>query len=311
MGPLTLFTNIFSRHSLKPIQYPGRCLRKRLNTNQCQRCVSSCPSGAVTINDRGIVYIEEKCTGCMSCTATCPQDAFESEYGLNELIHACKGGSNIVISCARQKQTGPDEIVLPCVGILSKQVLSAIFIINSKAVVINLSGCAGCCNQVVSESFVKNYKQITDGLATVRTAKTILIHNKEQLRDVIVDRRLYLTNIGKFATRFTKKNFAINKATQPDKKETTRRIPLKVRLLKNLVAELETHSRIQILELFSQQLSINDNCTLCPLCKGICPTGAIQIERSEGCKKLKFNPLDCSGCGLCVEFCKKNALSIN
>ncbi len=310
MGPVTLFTDIFSKLTLNPIQYPGRCLRKRLNTNQCQRCVNSCPSGAVTLNDREIELNKEKCTGCMSCTATCPQDAFESEYDLNELIQACKGGSNIVISCARQKQTGPDEIVLPCVGILSKHVLPAIFIINSKSLVINLSGCAGCCNQVVSDSFVNNYKEITEGLAKIRTAKTILIHNEEQLRDVIVDRRLYLANIGKFATRLTKKRFAINKGTQPDKKETTRRIPLKVRLLKDVVAELETHSRIRFLELFSKQLSINDNCTLCPLCKGICPTGAIQIERSEGCKKLKFNPLDCSGCGLCVEFCKKNALSI-
>jgi len=310
MGPLTLFTNIFSEPSLIPIQYPGRCLRKRLNSNQCQRCVSSCPSGAVTINDREIVLNEEKCTGCMACTAACPQDALESEYDLNDLVHSCKGDSDIVITCIRQKQTGSDEIILPCVGILSKQVLSAIFFINSKSVVINVSGCAGCCNQKVSDSFVHKYRQITEVLAEARTAKTILIHNEEQLHDIIVDRRLYLTNIRKFATTVTKKSFATNRVTQPDKQETTRRIPLKVRLLKKLVAELETESRIKILELCGQQLSINDNCTVCPLCKGICPTGAIQIERSEGCKNLKFNSLDCSGCGLCVEFCKKDALSI-
>lgn len=281
-----------------------------MNSNQCQRCVSSCPSGAVTFNDREIVFNEEKCTGCMACTAACPQDALESEYDLNDLVHSCKGDSDIVISCIRQKQTGPDEIILPCVGLLSKQVLSAIFLIKSKSVVINVSGCAGCCNQEVSDSFLHNYRQITEVLAEVRTAKTILIHNEEQLHDIIVDRRLYLTNIRKFATTVTKKSFATNKVTQPDKQETTRRIPLKVRLLKKLAAELETESRIKILELFGQQLSINDNCTVCPLCKGICPTGAIQIERSEGCKNLKFNSLDCSGCGLCVEFCKKNALSM-
>ncbi len=310
MGPLTLFTNIFSEPSLNPIQYPGRCLRKRLNTNQCQRCVSSCPSGALALNAREILFIEEKCTGCMSCTAACPQDAFESEYDLNELVRACKSGSNVVISCARQKQTGPDEIVLPCVGILSKQVLSAIFFIDSKSVAINVSGCDGCCNQVVSDRFINDYRQIAEVLAEVKITKTILIQNEEQLHDIIVDRRLFLTNIRKFATTVTKKSFATNRATLPYEKETTRRIPLKVRLLKKLIAELETEARIKILELFSQQLSINDNCTVCPLCKGICPTGAIQIERSEGGKKLKFNPLDCNGCGLCAEFCKKDALLI-
>lgn len=247
----------------------------------------------------------------MSCTAACPQDAFESEYDLNELVRACKSGSNVVISCARQKQTGPDEIVLPCVGILSKQVLSAIFFIDSKSVVINVSGCAGCCNQVASDVFINVYRQISEYLAEVITTKTILIHNEEQLHDIIVDRRLYLTNIRNIVTNVTKKSIGFNRNVQSNEKETARRIPLKVRLLKSLVAELETESRKKILELFSQQLSINDNCTVCPLCKGICPTGAIQIERSEGCKKLKFSPLDCNGCGLCVEFCKKDALSIS
>lgn len=310
MGPLTFFTNIFSEPSLNPILYPGRCLRKRLNSNQCQRCVSGCHSGAVILNDREIVFIEEKCTGCMSCTATCPQDAFESEYDLNELVRACKGGSNIVISCARQKQTGPDEIILPCVGILSKQVLSAIFFINSNSVAINVTGCAGCCNQKVSDNFVDDFKQISKFIAEVITTKAVLINNDKQLGDIIVDRRLYLTNIKNIVTNVAKKNIDRNRTVQPDESETTRRIPLKVQLLKSVIAQSDSESRKKIMELFSQQLSINDNCTVCPLCKGICPTGAIQIERSEGGKKLKFNPLDCNGCGLCVEFCKKEALSI-
>ena len=310
MGPLTLLTNIFSDPSLLPVQYPGRCLRRRLNTNQCQRCVSSCPSGAVTLNDREIVVNEKKCTGCMACTAACPQDALESEYDLNELVHSCRGDSSIVISCARQKQAGPHEIVLPCVGILSKQVLSAILLMNSKSVVVNVSGCAGCCNQVASDNFIKDYSLITECLAERITTKTTLIHNKEQLHDIIVDRRLYLTNIRNIVTLVTKKKLAFNPTVQPDEKDTTRRIPLKIRLFKNLVAELDSEARKKLLKLFCPQLSINENCTVCPLCKGICPTGAIQIERAEGSKNLQFNSLDCSGCGLCVEFCKKNALSM-
>lgn len=310
MGPLTLFTNIFSEPSLNPIQYLGRCLRRRLNTNQCQRCASSCPSDAIAIDGHEIVLNEEKCTGCMACVAACPQDALESEYDLNELVHSCKGDSDIVITCIRQKQTGPNEIVLPCVGILPKQALSAVFINNSKSVVINVSGCTGCCNQVVLDSFLSDYGQVTESLAEIISTKTTLVNTEDQLHDIIVDRRLFLTNFRKFAATFTKKSFVTNSVSLPDKKETTRRIPLKVRLVKNLVADLEAEARVKILELFSQQLSINDNCAVCPLCKGICPTGAIQIERSEGCKKLKIYPLDCSGCGLCVEFCKKNALSI-
>jgi len=310
MGPLSVFTNIFSEPSSYPLQYPGRCLRKRLNTNQCQRCVRSCPSGAVTLNDREIVFVEEKCTGCMACTAVCPQDALESEYDIKELVHLCKGDADIVITCIRQKQSGPDEIILPCIGILSKQVLSAIFLKNSKSVIINVAGCAKCCNQKVSDNFVNEYKLLAEVFVKVKTSKISLNYNDQQLHDIIVDRRLYLTNIKKFATTVTKKSITTNRTTLPEKKETTRRIPVKVRLLKNLVAELETESRKKIFELFCKQLSINDECTFCPLCKGICPTGAIQIERSEGGKKIKFNPLDCSCCGLCVEFCKKNALSI-
>jgi NAD-dependent dihydropyrimidine dehydrogenase PreA subunit len=246
----------------------------------------------------------------MACTAVCPQDAFESEYDLHEIVRVCEGGSNVFISFVRQKQIGPDEIVFPCVGILSKQALSAILLINSKSVVINVSGCAGCCNQVVSNNFLSDYKQVTEFLAEVISTKTILVNTEDLLHDVIVDRRLYLTNIRKFTATVTKKGFGTHRATLSDKKVTTRRIPVKVQMVKRVIERSDVESRKKILELFRQQLSINDNCTACPLCKGICPTGAIQIERYEKGKKLKHNSLDCNGCRLCIEFCKKNALSI-
>lgn len=310
MGPLTLFTNIFSEPSLIPVLSMGRCLRKRLNTNQCQRCIESCPSAALTVNDREIVLNEDKCTGCMACTSACPQDALESEYDVNEVVRSCKGDSDLVFSCVRQKQTGPDEIVLPCVGILSKQALSAIFFNKSKSVAINVAGCGKCCNQKVSATFVNEYRLLAEVFSEVKTSKIVLIHNDQQLRDIIVDRRLYLTNIRNIVTKVTKKSIAYKRTTQPDEKKTTRRIPVKVQLLKDVIAQSDSQARIKILGVFSRQLSINDNCTVCPLCKGICPTGAIQLERSEGGKKLHFNSLTCSGCGLCVEFCKKDALSI-
>jgi MinD superfamily P-loop ATPase len=45
----------------------------------------------------------------------------------------------------------------------------------------------------------------------------------------------------------------------------------------------------------------NDRCTGCGLCRELCRRNAISED-------YKVNPIDCEGCGVCVYFCPENAI---
>ncbi len=311
MVSLSLFTKMFSENPPLVDLLAERCLRKRLNTNQCRRCLDTCPSGALSLNGREIVLNQATCSGCMSCVTSCPQDALTCNYDLDELLCTLQKDSNSLVSCVRQTQHQPDEIIVPCVGIFSKQMLTAIVTVGCGSVTFNVIDCSECCNRDVATIFMADCQIVLETLSHIHQSELVLAHQNKQLQKNGVGRRVYLTNIRNIITEAGKKSFASDRKTPTEEKRTGRRVPYKTRLISNLIISLEKESRKNILSLFAKSLSVDEECTCCPLCKGICPTGAIKIVRSEEGKKLQFEMLDCSGCGLCVEFCKDGYLSLD
>jgi ferredoxin len=57
-------------------------------------------------------------------------------------------------------------------------------------------------------------------------------------------------------------------------------------------------------------LTVNTECNFCGACAGMCPTGALKNTREGEMKRLQFDWARCSGCGLCLEFCRKKALTL-
>lgn len=310
MGPLSIFAHSLSASPSQPIFYSQRCLRSRLNTNQCQRCLECCPSNALSVDKRKICLDIDQCTGCMNCVAACPQDALVSDFDLDGWLSSFQAEADVVVSCMHQAQNHPDEKIVPCVGILSKQVLVALLLSNCRSVTFNLVGCEGCCNQSASEVFLVDYKQLNKELSDLDVTKMVLVEKKEHLLNHKMNRRSYLAKICDIAVDATKQRFLSKQVAPLAEPKSSRRVPFKTQLLKKVLTNVHGNSQKKILGLFGHNLSINENCNCCPLCKGICPTGAIKIDRSDQGKILRFEILDCSGCELCVEFCKKNALSL-
>ena len=89
-----------------------------------------------------------------------------------------------------------------------------------------------------------------------------------------------------------------------------RRVPYKVKLVKELLKYLDQKKKDFVSSLCLYQVQVSDSCNVCPLCKGICPTGAIKIEKIDQEKILVIDNTLCSGCGLCVTFCKNDALRL-
>ncbi|MCK4434928.1 4Fe-4S binding protein, partial [Candidatus Bathyarchaeota archaeon] len=53
----------------------------------CNVCVSICPFGAISKNEKGVAQIDEElCKGCGICSAHCPENAITMERLTNEQI---------------------------------------------------------------------------------------------------------------------------------------------------------------------------------------------------------------------------------
>ena len=244
----------------------------------------------------------------MSCVAACPQDVLVSGHGPDAMLSSFQPERDVVVSCIRQAQNHPDEITLPCVGIVSKPVLVAILLSDCRSVTINLIGCAECCNRSVAKDFLTDHKQVLDELSDICTTKMVVVEKKDQLSKQSMARRSYLTKMLDIALDVSKKK-NLSRQVQPlDESKSSRRIPYKTQLVKKMFTNVQGDAQKKVLGLFGYTVSPNARCNCCPLCKGICPTGAIKIDRTSQGKNFRFAMLDCNGCGLCVEFCKRNAL---
>lgn len=309
MGLISFLAAEGTESAQNVIQYHGRCLRKRLNSNQCDLCVNACPSGAISIQGREVTLDEVKCSDCMSCVAACPQDAFESSLDLEVAFHSLKNSSHSLITCIRQKKSSHEDIAVPCVGIFSNQAISSLLFSSCGSISINLSECGECCNNSVADSFIQRFYDLNNFFHGHKTTEVHLHLQGTQLIDVPCDRRAYLSNITKFATRAAAESLIGAGPGPPQVEKKQRRVPCKVKLVKDLLGRIEKASQEKISTLFQPELTISDECSVCPLCKGICPTGALSIDRTNSGKILNYDALDCSSCGLCVEFCKKKAIS--
>ena len=136
----------------------------------------------------------------------------------------------------------------------------------------------------------------------------ILVDMEEPLAIDKRDRRAFLKNIRDLATDISKRSLSAKRIGPAGEPHNGRRVPFKTKLVRKMHTTGEGNVQKKILGLFGYTLSVNAHCNCCPLCKGICPTGAIQIDRDGQGKNLKFDTLDCSGCGICVEFCRKKAI---
>jgi len=53
----------------------------------------------------------------------------------------------------------------------------------------------------------------------------------------------------------------------------------------------------------------DDKCYQCGACTGICPTGALSVNRPD--MAILFDPKKCTACGLCVPVCPVRAMQVS
>jgi ferredoxin/coenzyme F420-reducing hydrogenase delta subunit len=58
------------------------------------------------------------------------------------------------------------------------------------------------------------------------------------------------------------------------------------------------------------EIRVDESCTGCGACAGLCPTGALLVDEGPAAVQLKWTPAHCSHCNLCFDVCSRKALHL-
>lgn len=291
---------------------PRRCLRARFNGSTCLACVEECQSNALTFNGKAISFDAEKCTSCLRCSATCPNDALTDETDLELFFEAVRKREKIVLTCVKGRQC-EGKVNIPCIGFLSEPILASLNILSKGKVILDIERCGDCINGHCLEKIRGALSSIASRNPESFLIKIVLTSNKEDIPGLErkIARRFFLKDAGKAIINSA--NLIAgdkNKSGQEDqrfKKNSTRN----TLALNYVMAHTSDRNDLGLLGSYYYTLEATDNCTICPLCTGMCPTGALKRKKTDSSyHQLVFDGSRCSGCGLCVEFCNKDALTI-
>jgi ferredoxin len=296
-----------------PVQFlPRRCLRARFHKNQCRLCLEECRTGALTLQGDKVCFAPEKCTGCLRCAAVCPNDAFSLEEKLLPLLQAINRGGHIVVGCGGNRGDLP-RYTVPCLGIFSEPLLAAMNCLAGNDILLDGSGCAGCINGHCADTVhgqLENLSQRQGRGAAVRiklmTERDTIAVGRENN-----ERRVFLKELRRFFSAFGAQSTGRNLDGAGEANRIANRAPVAVSAVLQYAVAHAPAGRENLLEHYFFTLTADSGCDFCPLCSGMCPTGAISRSSSEAGKSLLFTSAACSGCGLCRDFCRRQALTLS
>lgn len=312
MSTTLLFERILSTTKTADLFFSNRrCLRSRLNRSVCQACLDECRSDALKLDGRAIAFDQDKCTGCMRCVSSCPNDAFEGGLDLTHLLETLSSSGQIVLSCPKNAHFH-QKLLIPCIGSLSTPLLAAMNSAAADRFFVDLSHCADCINKHCLTSFHSRIKTLSD--TTELNGPIPLNHTTEIINAQPINgnfsRRSYLGMVKESLLALGREAIRAKPTERSSAADLVSKGPaLNTVALHYAYRNSPAEDKPPLLSFF-YTVSVTEQCTLCPGCQGICPSGALKRTAVKGVKRLLFTSSACNGCGLCQEFCPKAAITV-
>lgn len=286
----------------------SRCLRMRFSESSCRRCLDSCPHGAVSL-ESGLALDPSRCRGCLLCTSACPAGALEQNSDFSAILSKLSRVPEPVLGCFRARERS--NATLACLGGLSEEHLLALYHTVPGRLTLNLSLCRDCPNSPMATRLKQRLNSLAIAYLDSGSCHIEVAESAQDIRyrEVAVDRRGFLKS---FRTSLFSSAAAILSSSGGQAERRTeyagKRLPHRRELLNRIRGNASQELAERMGRRFDSQVSIDENCTACQGCVAICPTGALTTE-DPGTPPV-FERLNCSGCGLCREFCLDGALRI-
>jgi ferredoxin len=291
------------------------CYRSRFRKNDCRKCVDVCGNQALRFDDKKIIHDINRCSGCMSCLSVCPADAFEWEGDWQwNLLKSIAKSAKPIIGCSRN--TGEERsLTIPCLGIFPEAFLLAAAFSTEEQITLDLSNCDKCVNRHIVPALERSINSIEKSLSISLSRKIRLVSDPAEImnKGLEMGRRKFFGDFKQrvqFRSKLTVDNFTDNSEVT-HRGQHQKEPSIENQLLCYALKLSDCHNREGILGSYFYSMTVNEHCKTCGGCAGMCPTGAIKLKRDKTAKHLLFNVLDCNGCGLCRDFCRQQAISLN
>ncbi|MBU4177445.1 MAG: 4Fe-4S binding protein [Proteobacteria bacterium] len=290
-----------------------RCLRTRFQGSSCDRCVRECPVEAIRFEPGKILIDPKRCVGCLACTAVCPAEAL---VGCDSRLIAAPAkaaaGKAVFLCCEKGIRTG-EEIILPCLGALSEEHLVAFAVRAREGVCLCLARCGDCRGSFVPEVLSRRLQALASKLGPegLLSAIKLITREEETEQAASVSRRSFFRAFWDLSIHAATETITtLQSEPDPKEKHAHKHQPARLILLRQALADSGEEAASLTLSQFFFTLTVNTECNFCGGCAGMCPTGALKNTREGELKRLQFDWARCSGCGLCLEFCRKKALTL-
>ena len=306
----------FRSNEPPPLEFISRrCLRNRHRGNGCARCIDECPVQAIIAMESGGVRLDpQRCVGCLACTAVCPAEALVGkDHRLAAAPGKADGQATLVFCCEKSIRNG-EEIVLPCLGALAEEQLAAFAAQAAKGVRLNLGKCSGCRGAFVPEILARRLAALHSRLGNGKISGSITLLLQEEEGEELAgssSRRAFFKAFREISFHAATETMATLQADPAQREQHAHKHqPARlVQLRQAITGTGEQSVRQAMLRLFFS-LTASEACNFCGGCAGMCPTGALKNSREDEVKRLLFDWARCNGCGLCLEFCRKKALTL-
>jgi len=287
---------------------PSRCLRIRFSDSTCDRCRATCPTAALSLED-GLIINQEQCSGCLLCTTVCPSGALEQQTDFQTIVPQLRKVPEPVLGCCRTREQA--HAWLSCLGGLAEEHLLTLCHSLSGTLTLNLAHCNDCPNRSMLPVLKERLQRMTaSGLTTggcnlvTATAQAELQYQPEN-----VDRRSFFTSFRN--SLFQAAADVMQTSAKPVERSSSygdKRVPQRRELLNRTRSSLPGERQAAAVKQFDHSIRFSTACSACQGCVAICPTGALVSTGQED--HPAFLQEQCTGCGLCVEFCLDQAISL-
>ena len=310
-----------SKYKERPRPNSVRCLSvASKDPKACTKCQDVCPVNAISITETALT-VNESCRKCGLCAAVCPTEAFLIQKLMpktlyNSIAKQAASHDHVYITCTRALGRIPkeNEIVLPCVGALSKELWFSLFMeYDNISVYLPLGVCDRCRTTTGEEAYtdaISYAEELTGAACGLEVDEKALDHEYSRA----YKRSQFLGQVARTGTNLVAgHNAAINGAQAVAQRiqNHTKRVNELTRSLEQAVGvqNSQHHRRMltQRRELVMAALQ-KSKCTMCGDCTEACVLHAIELDRDG---KIQIEPAYCVGCGVCARVCKEGALEMH
>lgn len=299
----------------------------------CTRCLDVCPTHSITISGAS-VKVDDSCRKCGLCVGVCPTEVFQTRNqpkGLYDRIaRVANTYEQCYVTCTRALRRLPkeNEILLPCVGLVSKELwFSLLADYGNISVYLPLGICDRCRTTTGEGAYsdaIAQAEEWTGESVGLEVDPDSLDH--EQTR--AYKRSQFMSNVTKAGTqvltkgrsplagaaavaqriqRHSKQLIDLQKSLESavGAKTTNNRRRILLQNRKLVMGALQTYPTLAKGMEIRVPVCDQARCTMCGECVKACPVHACDLD-AEG--RFSVEPAYCVGCDACVAACEDGAL---